>query len=107
MNVDVLWGNFLDKIKENISSLSYETWFKDTKLVSLRDNVATIIVPMPFHKKHLVENYSSIIENTFTSLTDNQIKKYKEIFGKESIAKTEKKISEIMQKKYMNNEIEY
>lgn len=43
----------------------------------------------------------------FTSLTDNQIKKYKEIFGKESIAKTEKKISEIMQKKYMNNEIEY
>ena len=72
MNVDVLWGNFLDKIKENISSLSYETWFKDTKLVSLRDNVATIIVPMPFHKKHLVENYSSIIENTFTSLTDTK-----------------------------------
>lgn len=72
MDVDVLWENFLNKIKENISSLSYETWFKDTKLVSLRDNVATIIVPMPFHKKHLVENYSSIIENTFTSLTDTK-----------------------------------
>ena len=72
MNVDILWENFLDKIKENISSLSYETWFKDTKLVSLRDNVAIIIVPMPFHKKHLVENYSSIIENTFTSLTDTK-----------------------------------
>lgn len=69
MDVDALWNNFLDKIKENISSLSYETWFKDTKLVSLKDNVATIIVPMPFHKKHLVENYKSIIENTFTSLT--------------------------------------
>ena len=72
MDVDVLWENFLNKIKENISSLSYETWFKDTKLVSLRDNVATIIVPMPFHKKHLIENYSSIIENTFTSLTDTK-----------------------------------
>ena len=71
MDVDVLWENFLNKIKENISSLSYETWFKDTKLVSLRDNVATIIVPMPFHKKHLVENYSSIIENTFMQLVLN------------------------------------
>lgn len=72
MNLEALWMNFLDKIKENISSLSYETWFKDTKLVSLRDNVATVIVPMPFHKKHLVENYSSIIESTFTSLTDTK-----------------------------------
>lgn len=69
MDTNALWVSFLNKIKENISSLSYETWFKDTKLVSLKDNVATIIVPMPFHKKHLVENYSSIIENTFTSLT--------------------------------------
>ena len=69
MDTNALWESFLNKIKENISSLSYETWFKDTKLVSLKDNVATIIVPMPFHKKHLVENYSSIIENTFTSLT--------------------------------------
>lgn len=72
MNNDVLWNSFLEKIKENISSLSYETWFKDTKLVSLKDTVATIIVPMPFHKKHLVENYQDIIEKTFTSLTDGK-----------------------------------
>ena len=38
MNVEVLWENFLNNIKENISSLSYETWFRDTKLVSLRNN---------------------------------------------------------------------
>ena len=69
MDVDKLWNDFLEKIKENISSLSYETWFKDTKLVSLKENIATIIVPMPFHKKHLVENYKSIIESTFNSLT--------------------------------------
>jgi chromosomal replication initiator protein len=69
MDTDILWNNFLNKIKENISSLSYETWFKDTRLASLNDNVATVIVPMPFHKKHLVENYKSIIEKTFSSLT--------------------------------------
>lgn len=69
MDVDALWNSFLERIKENISSLSYETWFKDTKLVSLKENIATIIVPMPFHKKHLIENYKTIIESTFTSLT--------------------------------------
>ena len=68
MDIDSLWNNFLDKIKENISSLSYETWFKDTKLVSLNENIATVIVPMPFHKKHLVENYKKIIEDTFNDI---------------------------------------
>ena len=69
MDVEVLWNNFLSTIKESISSLSYETWFRDTKLVSLRSNVATIVVPMPVHKKHLVENYKDIIEEKFTKLT--------------------------------------
>ena len=73
MEFDTLWESFLNKIKENISSLSYETWFKDTKLVDLNERQAIVIVPMPFHKKHLVENYNSIIENTFTSLTGKKI----------------------------------
>ncbi len=69
MDVDALWNNFLDIMKENISSLSYETWFRDTKLVSLRNNTAIIVVPMPVHKKHLVENYKDIIEEKFNQLT--------------------------------------
>ena len=73
MELDAIWNSFLTKIKENISSLSYETWFKDTKLVDLNEKTAVIVVPMPFHKKHLMENYNSIIENTFTSLTNKKI----------------------------------
>ena len=65
MNVDALWNNFLNDIKENISSLSYDTWFKDTKLVSIANNVATIIVPMPVHKKHLIDNNWDVIEDKF------------------------------------------
>ena len=60
MDTDSLWINFLADIKENISSLSYDTWFRDTKLVSLTNNIATIVVPMPVHKKHLLENYKDI-----------------------------------------------
>ncbi len=69
MDINVLWKSFLEKIKEQISSLSYETWFKDTKLHSLNDGIATIIVPMNLHKKHLMENYKEDIENVFNSLT--------------------------------------
>jgi len=69
MDTTVIWNNFLDKIKDRISPLSFETWFKDTKLYSLKDNTATIIVPMSLHKKHLEENYKSDIEEIFNLLT--------------------------------------
>ena len=73
MKLENLWNNFLSRIKENISSLSYETWFKDTKLVSLnKDNLAIVVVPMPFHKKHLVENYLNIMEETIYLITKKQ-----------------------------------
>ena len=73
MKLENLWNDFLSSIKENISSLSYETWFKDTKLVSLnKDNLAIVVVPMPFHKKHLVENYLNIMEETIYLITKKQ-----------------------------------
>lgn len=69
MNLDMLWNNFLKKIKEYVSALSYETWFQDTKLVSIRDNCAIVIVPMELHKKHLMENYQEIMETTLQEVS--------------------------------------
>lgn len=69
MNTDNLWNEFLDKIKERITPLSYDTWFKDTKLYKLDGGTATIIVPLALHKKHLEENYIDDIEETFNSIT--------------------------------------
>ena len=70
MDIDMLWKNFLLKMKEQLSSLSYETWFEPTKLHSLHDGVATIIVPTNLHKKHLCENYKDDMEIIFDELTD-------------------------------------
>ena len=69
MNTDNLWNEFLDKIKERITPLSYDTWFKDTKLYKLDGGTATIIVPLALHKKNLEENYIDDIEETFNSIT--------------------------------------
>ena len=63
MNVESLWENFLEKIKSRISSLSYETWFKTTKLVSLDNNIAKVLVDLPIQKKQLQEVwYKTIVE---------------------------------------------
>ncbi len=69
MNVDVLWSNFLVQIKNDLTSLSFDTWFKDTKLYKLEDGKAYIIVPMPIHKKHLSDNYGDLILNKLNEIT--------------------------------------
>lgn len=69
MNVDILWSNFLMQIKEELTSLSYNTWFSETELYKLEDGKAYIIVPMPIHKKHLIDNFSTIMVEKLNSIT--------------------------------------
>ncbi len=69
MNVDILWQNFLSQIKEDLTSLAFDTWFHDTKLHKLEDGKAIIIVPMQIHKKHLADKYSSLIIEKLNDIT--------------------------------------
>lgn len=69
MNVDVLWNNFLSQIKDDLSTLAFDTWFNDTKLHELKDGKAFIVVPMQIHKKHLADKYSSLIIEKLNSIT--------------------------------------
>ena len=88
MNVDILWNNFLSQIKSELTSLAFDTWFKDTKLHKLNDGKAIIIVPMQIHKKHLGDKYSSLIKEKLNEITgtnfelefilDSEIKKEEE-----------------------------
>ena len=70
MNVESLWENFLEKIKSRISSLSYETWFKTTKLVSLDNNIAKVLVDLPIQKKQLPEVWYKTIVEVFSEITN-------------------------------------
>ena len=69
MNVELLWSKLLSQIKEELSTLSYRTWFADTELYKLDNGKAYIIVPMPIHKRHLVDNYSDIITSKLNDIT--------------------------------------
>ena len=69
MDYKILWDKFLSQIKEELTSLSFDTWFKDTYLHSIEDGKAYIVVPMPIHKKHLAENYSDLIISILNNIT--------------------------------------
>jgi len=69
MNVDILWTKFLSQVKEELTSLSFDTWFSDTQLYKLDNGKAYIIVPMPIHKKHLIDNYSKLIIEKLNEIT--------------------------------------
>lgn len=55
-------------MKEKCNSMSYDTWFAETKLYELSNGIAKVIVPMNVHKKHLKENYNDLMEETFTEM---------------------------------------
>ncbi len=69
LNVEILWTNVLNEIKDELSSLAYNTWFTDVSLKSLKEGMATIVVPMSIHKKHLADNYTDLIQNALNKVT--------------------------------------
>ena len=69
MNIESIWNNFLSTISKKMNTLSYNTWFKDSKLVELNEEHAIIIVPTIAHKKHLAESYIDIISEIFNEIT--------------------------------------
>ena len=96
-NKDLIWNQFLNMIKKRVSSLGYDTWFRDTKLVELSDD-AIITVPTIAHQKHLAESYKDIIEEILNSITgtnfnlnfvlENEYKKQEEIKEKKKQEET-------------------
>ena len=64
-----LLNEFLNDIKRRVSSLSFNTWFKDSRLALLNEEHVIIIVPTIAHKKHLAESYIEIISEIFNEIT--------------------------------------
>ena len=71
MNVEIIWSKLLDILKEQLTSLSYNTWFKETELYKISNDKAYIIVPMIVHKKHISDNFSEMISSILFDITNN------------------------------------
>ncbi len=69
LDLNNIWKKFLERIEKEVATFAFNTWFKDTRLVELRDNKAIVEVPMEIHKMHLRDSYSEMIEEIFTDIT--------------------------------------
>lgn len=71
MDYNIIWDKFLSRIKTEIQPINYETWFEDTKLIEINNNIAKVVVPMPLYKKHLKEAYGELISKIFNEVTES------------------------------------
>lgn len=69
MDKEKIWGNFLEQINFKVSSITYNTWFKDLKLLTINEKDIVIVVPYLVHKNHIINNYMEMIEEIFLELT--------------------------------------
>jgi chromosomal replication initiator protein len=98
MSKDELWTQFLDVLRSKISTVSFDTWFKDTKLLNMNNGKLIIQVPMTFHKKFLNETYYDLIEEIINSLTGTNYEL--EFVVEEDITNEENEINENLDKNY-------
>ena len=75
MNKEELWNKFLENIKNEITDVSFTTWFNDddTKLYSFENDVATVVVSRDFIKKHLEERYLNIMIDGMSRVTNSDV----------------------------------
>lgn len=71
MDYNYIWNQFLKKIQNEIQDINYETWFEETKLIDINNNIARVLVPMPLYKKHLKDAYGPLVTKIFNEVTES------------------------------------
>ena len=71
LDYNLIWNKFLERIKQEIQPVNYETWFEETKLIEIKNDYAKILVPMTLHKKHMKDVYNDIVTNIFNEITES------------------------------------
>ena len=97
MNNNDIWIEFLDKIKNKVSLMTYNCLFKDLKLHSYENNELIIVVPNnELMYQNITKHYKDIIEELLNDITNNSLD-IKYIFENEIdkyLKKTENKQTE-------------
>ncbi len=74
INKTDLWSQTLEKMKEQLSKPSFETWFQSTEPVEYQNGHLYISVPNEFTKDWLNSRYKSAIEKSLKEITGESIR---------------------------------
>ncbi len=85
MDNEKIWQAVLGELEVGLSRINFNTWFKDTFLISIDDNKVVIGVPSAFVKKWLEEKY---FKNILKSLEKIVEMKIDELFFKVELRKS-------------------
>jgi len=69
----ILWDSVLSALKSEISYSSFETWFEETRVVSLTNGALTISVPDPFTKGGIERRYREMIEEIASKTCEHPV----------------------------------
>ena len=94
MKNEEIWKKFLDLIKKDLNPVSYNTWFGETKLYKIDDEIITLEVPMALHKKMLLSNYYDLISDSFAAILGEE-KKIDCLLAEEIDDKVEKLVNDV------------
>ncbi|HUQ41628.1 MAG TPA: DnaA/Hda family protein, partial [Candidatus Limnocylindrales bacterium] len=73
MNLRQLWSAALGEIQLSLSKGNYETWFKETAVVSEEDDVFMIGVPNAFAREWLESKYRTQVRETLQRLLSRTV----------------------------------
>jgi len=71
MTNEELWQSVLAQIQLNISPANFATWFANTKISTIDDNLVTVSVPNSFSKEWLEQKYHKEILKILKSLDES------------------------------------
>ncbi|UXV34977.1 chromosomal replication initiator protein DnaA [Staphylococcus sp. IVB6181] len=76
MSKKEIWGKVLELAKDELTEVSYNTWFEPpkTKLVGIEDSEAIILVNDGFIKEFLKKQYTGIVEKLFENAIGTPLK---------------------------------
>jgi chromosomal replication initiator protein len=78
-----IWDRCLGMIQEQVSTLSFKTWFQPMVPLKLDGNELTIQVPSQFFYDWVEEHYNTLIRNTINAVLGHQARLYYSIASEE------------------------
>lgn len=72
-SLNSIWDNVLENISQSIPTVSFQTWFKDTKLIDLNSTTALVKADNDFQQGWLSEKYLTLIEQSIYSTIGEKV----------------------------------
>jgi len=71
---NILWTKILDHLQNKMNKQTFNNWFKETKAITLNDDVLVVLVPDDIAVQHITNNYLPIINTTLSDLAGKKIR---------------------------------